>query len=65
MGRLIALAEDPETDEVALSVDLVYEYDEDDSYERALVEAHRSTTKPVVLLSNLQKRHRPGALPTG
>ena len=49
----LALAEDPETDIVALSVDLVYEYDGDDSYEKALVDARVRTPKPLVLLSNL------------
>ncbi|MGO9344266.1 MAG: acetate--CoA ligase family protein [Acidimicrobiales bacterium] len=53
-GALSALAQDPETDAVALCVDLVFEYDGDDSYEKALVDAHRRTTKPVALLSNLQ-----------
>jgi acyl-CoA synthetase (NDP forming) len=52
-GALVALAEDPETDAVALSVDLVYEYDGDDSYEKALIETHAATSKPVVLLSNI------------
>jgi acetate---CoA ligase (ADP-forming) len=60
-GALVALAEDPETDVVALSVDLVYEYDDDDSYERALIEAHAATAKPVALLSNIRCAIDPAA----
>jgi acyl-CoA synthetase (NDP forming) len=58
---LIALGDDPETDVVALSIDLVFEYDGDDSYEKALLEAARSTTKPVALLSNLHSAIDPAA----
>lgn len=60
-GALLALAEDAETDAVALSVDLVYEYDGDDSYERALIEAHAATDKPVALLSNISSAIDPAA----
>jgi acyl-CoA synthetase (NDP forming) len=60
-GSLIALADDPETDAVALCVDLVYEYDGDDSYEKALLEALRGTNKPVALLSNLHSAIDPSA----
>jgi acyl-CoA synthetase (NDP forming) len=60
-GALTALAEDPETDVVALSVDLVFEYDGDDSYEKALVDARRNTKKPLALLSNLQCAIDPAA----
>ncbi len=60
-GALSALADDPETDAVALCVDLVFEYDGDDSYERALLDAHARTTKPVVLLSNLHCAVDPAA----
>jgi acyl-CoA synthetase (NDP forming) len=60
-GALVALAEDPETDAVALSVDLVYEYDGDDSYEKALIETHAATGKPVVLLSNIRCAIDPAA----
>jgi acetate---CoA ligase (ADP-forming) len=60
-GALEALADDPETDAVALSVDLVFEYDGDDSYERALIAAHSATTKPVVLLSNIKSAIDPAA----
>ena len=62
-GALIALAEDPETDAVALSIDLVYEYDDDDSYEKALIEAHAATDatcKPVAMLSNIRCAIDPG-----
>jgi acyl-CoA synthetase (NDP forming) len=60
-GALVALAEDPETDAVALSVDLVYEYDGDDSYEKALIETHAATSKPLALLSNIQCAIDPAA----
>jgi acetate---CoA ligase (ADP-forming) len=50
---LSILAEDPEVDAVCLSVDLVYEFDDDDSYEQALFDAFGQTTKPMALLSNL------------
>lgn len=60
-GSLIALADDPETEAVALCIDLVYEYDGDDSYEKALVDAHRSTNKPVALLSNMHSAMDPSA----
>jgi acetate---CoA ligase (ADP-forming) len=46
---------------VALSVDLVYEYDNDDSYERALFDARAETTKPLVLVSNLRSAIDPAA----
>ena len=38
---------------VALAVDLVHEYDGDQSYPDAVTEAARHTSKPVVVLSNL------------
>jgi acyl-CoA synthetase (NDP forming) len=60
-GALTALAEDTETDAVALCVDLVFEYDGDDSYEKALLDAHASTKKPLVLLSNLHSAIDPAA----
>ncbi|MFZ0664670.1 MAG: acetate--CoA ligase family protein, partial [Acidimicrobiales bacterium] len=52
-SALSVLADDPEVDAVCLSVDLVYEFDEDDSYEQALFDAFGRTTKPMALLSNL------------
>ena len=59
-GSLIALADDPETDAVALCIDLVYEYDGDDSYEKALIDAHRCTTKAGRSPVQPAQRHRPG-----
>jgi acetate---CoA ligase (ADP-forming) len=52
-GALLALADDPEVDAVALCVDLVFEFDDDDSYEQALYETFEKTTKPMGLLSNV------------
>jgi acyl-CoA synthetase (NDP forming) len=49
---LTTLAEDPAVSVVALSVDLVEEYDGDESYPRAVLDAHAATSKPVVLLTN-------------
>jgi acyl-CoA synthetase (NDP forming) len=50
---LTTLAEDPAVAVVALSVDLVEEYDGDESYPRAVLDAHVATDKPVVLLTNM------------
>ena len=52
-GALAALAGDPAVAAVALAVDLVHEYDGDQSYPAAVTEAARQTSKPVVVLSNL------------
>ena len=52
-GALAALAGDPAVAVVALAVDLVHEYDGDQSYPAAVTEAARQTGKPVVVLSNL------------
>ncbi|HEY2131007.1 MAG TPA: acetate--CoA ligase family protein [Streptosporangiaceae bacterium] len=52
-GALAALADDPAVAVVALAVDLVHEYDGDQSYPAAVTEAARQTSKPVVVLSNL------------
>jgi len=52
-GALLALADDPEVDAVALCVDMVFEFDDDDSYELALYDTFEQTTKPVALLSNV------------
>ena len=52
-GALAALAGDPAVAAVALAVDLVHEYDGDESYPVAVTEAARQTSKPVVVLSNL------------
>ena len=49
---LTILADDPGVAAVALGIDLVHEYDGEDAYLRAAVDAAKATTKPVVLLSN-------------
>jgi acyl-CoA synthetase (NDP forming) len=52
-GCLAAMAEDDAVSAVALAVDLVVEYDGDQSYPNAVIAAAATTTKPVVVLSNL------------
>jgi acyl-CoA synthetase (NDP forming) len=52
-GALAALADDPAVRAVALAVDLVHEFDGDDSYPAAVAETARRTSKPVVVLSNV------------
>jgi acyl-CoA synthetase (NDP forming) len=52
-GCLAAMAEDDAVSAVALAVDLVEEYDGDQSYPNAVIAAAATTTKPVVVLSNL------------
>ncbi|MGH3498903.1 MAG: acetate--CoA ligase family protein [Nocardioidaceae bacterium] len=50
---LTAMTDDPSVSAVALAIDLVPELDGDESYPRAVETAAASTTKPVVVLSNL------------
>ena len=50
---LTALDADDAVDVTALSVDLVEEYDGDESYPRAVLRVHERTDKPVVVLSAL------------
>ncbi len=50
---LLALADDPGTGAVALAVDLVPEYDGDDSYRAALLAAAAKTPKPVAVLASI------------
>ncbi|RYP88130.1 CoA-binding protein [Nocardioides guangzhouensis] len=50
---LTTLADDPGVDVVALAIDLVPEYDGDESYPKALARLADHTDKPVVVLSNL------------
>jgi acyl-CoA synthetase (NDP forming) len=50
---LVALAEDEAVDAVALAVDLVTEYDGDESYRNAVREASAATPKPVCVLSHV------------
>jgi acyl-CoA synthetase (NDP forming) len=52
-GSLAALAGDPAVQAVALAVDLVHEFDGDQSYPLAVTETARRTSKPVVVLSNV------------
>jgi len=50
---LTSLADEPNTDLVALAVDLVTEYDGDESYPRAVTAAAAHTDKPVVVISQV------------
>ena len=50
---LSGMAADEQVAAVALAVDLVEEYDDDDSYPRAVLAAAAVTDKPVAVLSNL------------
>jgi len=50
---LAALADDPEVGAVALAVDLVEEYDGDESFPRSLEALLDRTDKPVAVLANL------------
>jgi acyl-CoA synthetase (NDP forming) len=50
---LAALADDPNVGAVALAVDLVPEYDGDDSYRDAALAAAAKTDKPVVVLASV------------
>ncbi len=50
---LSALAEDPAVDVVALAIDLVEEYDGDESYPRAVTKVAAATDKPVVVVSHV------------
>jgi acetate---CoA ligase (ADP-forming) len=52
-SSLITLAGDPAVDAVALAVDLVREFDGDESYPLAALDAAAQTTKPLVVLGNL------------
>jgi acyl-CoA synthetase (NDP forming) len=50
---LSALADDPNVGAVALAVDLVPEYDGDDSYRTALLAAAEKTGKPLAVLASI------------
>lgn len=50
---LVALADDPAVDVVALAVDLVPEYDGDESFPKALGRLVDHTSKPVAVLTSL------------
>jgi acyl-CoA synthetase (NDP forming) len=50
---LSALADEPDVGAVALAVDLVPEYDGDDSYRAALLAAAAKTDKPVAVLASI------------
>jgi acyl-CoA synthetase (NDP forming) len=58
---LSALAADPAVGAVALAVDLVPEFDDDDSYPRAVLAAAAATTKPVAVLAGLPSAVDPAA----
>ena len=59
-AALCALADDPAVAAVALAVDLVEEFDGDDSYPQAVLDALGATDKPVVVLANVVERSGPG-----
>jgi acetate---CoA ligase (ADP-forming) len=50
---LLTLARDPAVSVLALAVDLIREYDDEDAYPLAARAALRGTSKPVVVLSNM------------
>jgi acyl-CoA synthetase (NDP forming) len=52
-GALLALADDPAVQVVALAVDLVHELDGDQSYPLAMLDVADRTGKPIAVLSNL------------
>jgi acetate---CoA ligase (ADP-forming) len=52
-SALTALAGDPSVGAVALAVDLVPEFDGDDSYPNAVLAAAAATTKPVAVLASV------------
>jgi acyl-CoA synthetase (NDP forming) len=52
-GALAAMAAEPAVAAVAFAVDLVPEFDGDDSYENAVLAAARTTSKPITILANL------------
>ena len=52
-GSLMALADDPAVDAIALAVDLVHELDLDEAYPLALLDTAERTSKPLAVLSNL------------
>jgi acetate---CoA ligase (ADP-forming) len=54
------LADDPGVAAVALGIDLVHEYDGDDYYVHAAIDAAKATSKPVVVLSNSASAVDPG-----
>jgi acyl-CoA synthetase (NDP forming) len=59
-GALAALAADPAVAAVALAVDLITEFDGDDSYPLAVLDAARGTGKPVAVLSSVPAAIDPG-----
>jgi acyl-CoA synthetase (NDP forming) len=60
-GCLDALAADPSVGAVALAVDLVPEFDDDESYPRAALAAAAGTSKPVAVLAGLPAAVDPAA----
>ncbi len=59
-GSLLALADDPAVEAVALAVDLVHELDGDQSYPLAMLDTAERTSKPLAVLSNLASAVDPG-----
>jgi acyl-CoA synthetase (NDP forming) len=57
-GSLLALAGDEAVDADALAVDLVPEFDGDDSYRTAIIAAHEGTALPLCVLSNVPSADR-------
>jgi acetate---CoA ligase (ADP-forming) len=60
-SALTALAGDPSVGAVALAVDLVPEFDGDDSYPNAALAAAAATAKPVAVLASVPAAIDPGA----
>jgi acyl-CoA synthetase (NDP forming) len=58
---LATLAEDPAVAAIALAVDLVPEFDGDQSYQLAVAEAARRTAKPVAVLASIAAAVDPDA----
>lgn len=61
---MLAMAEDDSVAAVALSVDLVREYDDDPSYLQAVIRTAASTAKPVVVLSHAHSSIDPASAAT-
>jgi acyl-CoA synthetase (NDP forming) len=60
-GSLSAMADDPAVAAVALAVDLVPEFDGDESYQQAVLTAAAATSKPVAVLASMPAAIDPGA----
>ncbi len=58
-GVLITMAADPGVGAVALGIDMVEEYDGEDAYVEAAIDAAATTTKPVAVLTNAHSALHP------